>query len=138
MLPLRKVQHMFLRLGNGEAGACRPAGLQWPPLAWVPVSTGEEQQKCSIACRYLMAAFVLQLVWKAVGAVDASVYPVRPGHQHPDSLDTGCMVQGNGTWLSILALPLTSGVTSPSAPFSPTKHRTSSLLTSLSPFENIY
>lgn len=78
--------------------------VQWPPLSWVPVSGREEQYKCSFACRYQTAKAVLQLVWKAVGAADASIYLRRPGHQHLDSLYTGCLytgwvAQGHGTWL---------------------------------------
>lgn len=98
VLPLRKVQHVAPRVGNWEAGPCRAAG-QWPPLAWVPVSGQEEQHKCSFACMYQIAKAVLQLVWKAVGAADASVYPRRPGHQNLDSLYTGWVTQGHGTWL---------------------------------------
>lgn len=96
MFPLREVQHVFLRVGIWEVGPCRAVGRQWPPLAGVPVSTREGQQKCSIPRRHLMAEVVLQLAWKAVGTTSASVYPGRPERQHQDSSYKGSAVQGMG------------------------------------------
>ena len=94
VLPLREVQHVFLKVGIGVVGPCRALGWQWPPLAKVPVSTREGQQKRSTARRHLMAEVVLQLAWKAVGTTSASVYPVRPEHRHQDSSYKGSAVQG--------------------------------------------
>ena len=96
VLPLREVQHVFLKVGIGVVGPCRALGWQWPPLAKVPVSTREGQQKRSTARRHLMAEVVLQLAWKAVGTTSASVYPVRPEHRHQDSSYKGSVVQGMG------------------------------------------
>lgn len=93
---------MCFKVGNREAGPCRAVGGQWPPLAWVPVGIQVGQRQRSSDHRYLwllgdqLPEVVLQLVCKAVGAADAPACPGRPGRQHPDTPDAGCMGQGDG------------------------------------------